>query len=123
MAAVINKHLDPAKTAYAKASAIKGSIQKVNLVCRMIVGMKAYEALLQLQFCHKRAAKDLYSVLASAIANAENNHGLDIDALVVSEIKVGKAFALKRFNARARGRGARITKPYSNVTIFVTEKE
>lgn len=119
----INKNLNPALTAYAKASAIKGSVQKLNLVCRMIAGMNAYEALLQLQFCHKRAAKDLYPVLASAIANAENNHGLDIDALVVSEIKVGKAFSLKRFNARARGRGTKIMKPYSNVTIFVTEKE
>jgi large subunit ribosomal protein L22 len=120
---IVSKHLDPAKTAFATATSVKGSIQKVNLVCRMIAGMKAHEAMLQLQFCHKRAAKDLYPVLASAVANAENNHGLDIDALVVSEIKVGKAFTLKRFHARARGRGAKIMKPYSRVTIFVTEKE
>ena len=119
----ISKHLNPAKTAFASAVAIKGSVQKVNLVCRMIAGMKANEALLQLQFSSKRASKDLHQLLSSAVANAENNHSLDIDTLVVSEIKVGKAFTLKRFNARARGRGAKIMKPYSKVTIFVSEKE
>jgi large subunit ribosomal protein L22 len=123
MATPISKHLDISKTAYASAVAIKGSVQKVNLVCRIIAGMKADEALLQLQFCHKRAAKDLHQLLSSAIANAQNNHSLDVDTLYVSEVKIGKAFALKRFSARARGRGTKVLKPYSKVTIFVSEKE
>jgi large subunit ribosomal protein L22 len=109
-------------TAFAKCKAIKTSVQKLNLVAGLIRGMKAEQALLQLRFSKKKVARDVYHVLNSAIANAENNFGLDVDRLYVSRVMVGKAFVMKRFRARARGRGARILKPFSNVSIYVTEK-
>jgi len=107
---------------FAKGNALKGSVQKVNLVANMIKGMKAFDALTQLKFCRKRAATDMYQILNSAIANAENNHNKDIDSLYVDRIVVGKSFVLKRFHARGRGKAAGIKKPYSNVTIFLDEK-
>ncbi len=113
---------DNSKSAFASAKVVKGSVQKVALVTRLITRMKADQALLQLQFSRKKVAKDLALVLNSAISNAENNFGLDVDNLYVSRIMVGKAFALKRFHARGRGRASRITKPYSNVTIYVSER-
>lgn len=109
------------KQAYAKAKAIKGSVQKVALVGSMIKGLKAFDALLQLQFSTKRAAKDLRAVLFSAVSNAENNNGMDVDNLVVDRVVVGRAFTLKRFMARGRGRSAGIKKPFSNVTIYLRE--
>jgi large subunit ribosomal protein L22 len=111
------------KTATASAKAIKGSVQKVNLVCKLINRMKVDQAVLQLQFLRKRVAKDIVDVLHSAISNAENNFGMDIDNLYISKIMVGKAFALRRFHARGRGRASRITKPFSRVTIYVSERE
>lgn len=110
------------KKVMAKGTAIKGSVQKVNLVAQMIQGMKAFDALLQLKFSPKRAAKDIYPILNSAIANAENNHGKDIDNLVVDQIIVGRSFVLKRFHARGRGRASGIKKPFSNVTIYLDEQ-
>lgn len=118
-----NVNLASEKLALASATAIKGSVQKVNLVCKLISGMKADTALLQLKFLRKRAAKDVHDLLYSAISNAENNHGMDVDSLYVKEVKVGKAITMKRFHARARGKGVRVIKPFSRVTICLSEKE
>ncbi len=96
---------------------------KLNLVAEMIRGMKAQEALTQLAFSNKRIAQDVKKVLQSAIANAENNHNLNVDNLVVKEAWVGKGMVMKRFHARARGRGAAILKPHSHLTIVVREAE
>ena len=102
---------------------IRVSPQKLNLVAGLIRGMKVEDALNQLTFSKKRIAKVVKSSLNSAIANAENNHDLDIDNLVVFRVNVGKALVMKRFRARARGRGARILKPFSNLEIIVKEIE
>lgn len=109
--------------ANAKLKNLRTSPQKLNLVAALIRGMKASEALVQLQFSAKRISGDVKKLLESAIANAENNHGLDIDRLVISEVRVGKSIVMKRFRARARGRGARILKPFSNIEIIVRETE
>ncbi len=108
--------------ASAKQTVIRISPRKLGLVANLIRGLKANEALVQLQFNRKRIAKDVKAVLQAAIANAENNHGLDIDRLVVTETRVGKAFVMKRVHARARGRAGRIIKPFSNLEIIVTEQ-
>jgi large subunit ribosomal protein L22 len=100
---------------------LRVSPQKLNLVAQLIRGKKVARALSDLQFCHKRIAIDVRKTLESAIANAENNHNLDIDDLVVSQAFVGKALVMKRFHARARGRGARIIKPFANLTIILRE--
>lgn len=97
------------------------SPQKLNLLAQTIRGKNAARALTDLQFSKRRAAQDVQKLLQSAIANAENNHGLDVDRLVVSEATVGKTMMLKRFRARARGRGTRILKKVSNMTITVKE--
>ena len=97
------------------------SPQKLNLVAQLIRGKKAEEALNILSFSKKAMAKDASKVLASAIANAENNHNLDVDALVVAEASVGKSFTMKRFHARGRGKSTRILKPFSRVRIVVRE--
>jgi len=109
--------------ANAKATSIKVSPRKLGLVANFIKGMKAADALVQLQFSRKRISGEVRKLLLSAIANAENNHNLDIDRLVVSEVRVGKAMVMKRFHARARGRGARVLKPFSNMEIIVRENE
>ena len=96
---------------------------KLNRVAEMIRGMKVADALTQLNFSHKRIAGDVKKALQSAIANAENNHNLNVDSLVVKEAWVGKSFVMKRYHARARGRGAQILKPFSHLTIVVREKE
>lgn len=98
------------------------SPQKLNLVAQLIRGKKVGTALADLEFSKKRIARDVKKCLESAIANAENNHDLDVDDLVVSQAFVGKALVMKRFHARARGRGARIMKPFSNLTIVVREQ-
>ena len=99
------------------------SAQKLNLVATMIRGKKVAAALADLEFSRKRIAKDVRKCLQSAIANAENNHELDIDDLVVAQAHVGKAIVLKRFSPRGRGRMGRIMKPFSNLTIVVREVE
>ena len=99
------------------------SPQKLNLIAETIRGKSAGKALIDLEFSKKRAAEDVRKLLQSAVANAENNHGLDVDRLVVSQATVGKAYMMKRFRARARGRGARIEKRTSNMTIVVKEQE
>jgi len=101
---------------------IRISPRKLNLVAQSIRGKSAEAALNELTFSRKRIAGTVKKVLQSAIANAENNHDLDVDDLVVKEASVGKNMVLKRFHARARGRGARIEKPFSQVTIVVEEK-
>jgi large subunit ribosomal protein L22 len=111
------------KEALAVGTTIRGSAQKLNLVAAMIRGKKAEEALNILKFSPKAMAVDVRKVLASAIANAENNHNLDVDALVVSEASVGKSISMKRWTPRARGRSSRIVKPFSRVRIVVREQE
>ena len=96
---------------------------KLNQVATMIRGLSAGEALKQLTFSHRRIALDVKKTLQSAIANAENNHNLDVDNLIVSEAYVGKSMVMKRFRARARGRGAKILKPFSHLTVVVKEQE
>ncbi len=109
------------KEALAFGAMIRGSAYKLNLVAGLIRGKKAGEALNILQFSTKAMAVDVRKVLASAIANAENNHNLDVDALVVSEASVGKSLAMKRFATRARGRSTRIVKPFSRLRVVVRE--
>ncbi|HTP78666.1 MAG TPA: 50S ribosomal protein L22 [Rhizomicrobium sp.] len=108
--------------AKAIGSMIRTSPRKLNLVAESIRGKKAGAALNELTFSPKRVAKVVKKVLQSAIANAENNHDLDVDDLFVSEASVGKNLVMKRFMARARGRGAGIMKPFSQITIVVEEK-
>jgi large subunit ribosomal protein L22 len=107
--------------ALAKAKSLKTSIQKVNLVLKSIRGKKAENALNILAFSNKRISNEIIKVLKSAIANAENNHQLDIDKLFVKEATAGKSMTLKRFRPRARGRSGKILKPYSKIKILVQE--
>ena len=109
--------------AKAVARNIRVSPQKLNLVAALIRGKKVASALADLQFSRKRVAGDVKKCLESAIANAENNHDLDVDDLVVAHAYVGKALVMKRFHARARGRAGRIEKFFSNITIVVREVE
>ena len=101
---------------------IRVSPQKLNLVATMIRGMGVNKAIATLTFSRRRISNDVEKALQSAIANAENNHSLDVDRLYVKEAHVGKGLVMKRFKARARGRGARILKPYSHLTIIVGER-
>ncbi len=109
--------------ALAVGGQIRGSAQKLNLVAGLIRGKKAGEAMSILSFSPKAMAEDVRKVLASAIANAENNHNLDVDSLVVAEASVGKSLSMKRWNPRARGRSSRIVKPFSRVRIIVREQQ
>ena len=101
---------------------VRSSPQKLNLIAQMIRGKRADQAVTALEFSNRRVSQDVKKCLQSAIANAENNHNLDIDKLIVSEAYVGKSIVMKRFRARAKGRGARILKPFSNLTIIVKEQ-
>jgi large subunit ribosomal protein L22 len=111
------------KEAQAIARNLRVSPQKLNLVAGLIRGKKVATALADLEFSRKRIAGDVRKCLQSAIANAENNHQLDVDDLVVAHAHVGKGLVMKRFHARARGRGARILKPFAHLTIVVREVE
>jgi large subunit ribosomal protein L22 len=113
----------PETAALATARMIKSSPQKLNLVAQSIRGLPAERALAELEFSQKRVSEQVRKCLESAIANAENNHDLDIDALVVAEAYVGKDLILKRFRPRARGRVGRIQKSFSRLTIVVREEE
>ena len=99
------------------------SPQKLNLVAQLIRGKKVEKALADLEFSHKRISGQVKKVLESAIANAENSHGLDTDALVVAEAFVGNSLVMKRFMARGRGKSARVEKPFSHLTIIVRQVE
>ncbi len=108
--------------AEAKAMVIRTSPRKLGVVGSLIRGMKASDALVQLTFCKRRVAHAVKTCLLSAIANAENNHNLNIDNLYIDEVLVGKSFTMKRMRFRARGRTARILKPFSNLSITVEER-
>ena len=119
-----SKERDLAETeARAVGRMVKVSPQKLNLVAAMIRGKKVERALSDLTFSRKRVAVEVKKVLQSAIANAENNHDLDVDDLVVAEAFVGKNLVMKRWHARARGRVGRIQKPFSQITIVVRQVE
>jgi len=117
-----NKPRTADNQARAYAKYIRTSPQKLGIVAALIRGKTAEKALIDLDFCRRRIAKDVKKVLASAVANAENNLSLDVDRLVVTEASVGKTMSMKRFHARGRGRAARVEKPFSNLTIIVTEE-
>jgi large subunit ribosomal protein L22 len=107
--------------AKAVAKSLRVSPQKLNLVAGLIRGKKVNQALADLEFSRKRIAGDVRKCVMSAVANAENNHGLDVDDLVVAEAYVGKNLILRRFHARGRGRSGRIEKPFSQITVVVRE--
>ncbi len=109
--------------ALAVARPLRTSARKLNLVCQSIRGRNAEQALAELNFSKRRIARDVKKTLEAAIANAENNHQLDVDRLYVAEATVGKAFVMKRFRARARGRAGRLLKPWSRLTLVVRERE
>ena len=123
----MGKKSAPRRLAETEAQAVLSNLRisprKLNLVAQLIRGKKASAALAELTFNKRRIAKDVKKTLQSAIANAENNHQLDVDRLYVKEATVGQSFALKRFHARARGRGARIEKPFAHLTVVVRERE
>ena len=107
--------------ALAVGTTIRGSAQKLGLVAALIRGRKAEDAMNILSFSTKGMAVDARKVLASAIANAENNHNLDVDSLIVAEASVGKSITMKRFNTRGRGKSTQILKPFSRLRIIVRE--
>ena len=113
----------PDNEAKAVARMLRVSPQKLNLLAQLIRGKKVASALADLEFSRKRIARDVRKCLQSAIANAENNHDLDVDDLVVAEAHVGKALVIKRFHPRGRGRMGRIFKPFAHLTIVVREVE
>lgn len=110
------------KYAVASLKMVKGSPLKVRSVTNMVVGKPAQKAAVLLKFCAKRVAKDVRELLKSAMANAENNHDMDIDALVVDHIEVGKSMLLKRMRPRAKGRGVRVRKHFSNIKVYLVEQ-
>lgn len=123
MGQAANKSRRKDNEAHAYGKYLRTSPQKLNLLAQLIRGKNAGKALIDLQFSSRRIAQDVRKVLQSAIANAENNHGLDVDRLVVAEATVGKTLVMKRFHARARGRASGIEKKFSNITITVREQD
>lgn len=123
MGQAANKSRRQENEAMAYGKFLKTSPQKLNLIAQMIRGKNAGRALVDLQFSSRRIAQEVRKVLQSAIANAENNHGLDVDRLVVASATVGKTLVMKRFHARARGRAAGIEKKFSNIRITVKEQD
>ena len=122
----MGKQSNPRSLADSEAKSVvrnlRVSPQKLNLVATMIRGLNVNKAIAALSFSRRRIADDVKKALQSAIANAENNHSLDVDRLFVKEAHVGKGLVMKRFRARAKGRGARILKPFSHLTIIVGER-
>jgi large subunit ribosomal protein L22 len=113
----------PETEAMAVARSLRVSPRKLNLVAGLIRGKKVDAALADLQFSRKRIAQDVKKCVMSAVANAENNHGLDVNDLIVSEAYVGKNLVMKRFAARGRGRASSILKPFSQITVIVRQTE
>ncbi|HEU0017218.1 MAG TPA: 50S ribosomal protein L22 [Methyloceanibacter sp.] len=113
----------PENEARAVTKLLRVSPQKLNLLAQLIRGKKVDKALADLTFSRKRIARDVKKTLESAIANAENNHDLDVDALIVSEAYVGKKLVMKRLKAGARGRASRIEKPFAQITVIVRQVE
>ncbi|MDB5394211.1 MAG: ribosomal protein [Rhodospirillales bacterium] len=122
MSQTANPRRLPETQALARNKMIRTSAQKLNVVAAMIRGKTASAALASLVFCERRVAHEVKKVLQAAIANAENNHQLDVDRLVVSEASVGRALVMKRFHTRGRGKSARVEKPFSNLTVIVAER-
>ncbi|MBI1215195.1 MAG: 50S ribosomal protein L22 [Alphaproteobacteria bacterium] len=122
MVKAVKKQRRQDNEAFAKARYIKGSERKLNLVAQLIRGKTAQRALIDLEFSPRRVSREVKKVLEAAIANAENNHNLDVDRLIVKEAYVGKTMVMARFRARGRGRSAKVEKPFSNITIVVQEK-
>ena len=122
MAKTANKPRRKENEAIAKARYIKGSERKLNLLAQLIRGKAAARALIDLEFSRRRMSIEVKKVLESAIANAENNHNLDVDRLFVKEATVGRTMTLKRFHARGRGKSAGVEKPFANITIIVGER-
>ena len=112
-----------ANEAKAEANSLRTSPRKLNDVAALVRGLKASDALNQLKFSNRRVAQHVHKCLQSAVANAENNHNLDVDSLIVAEAYVGKAMVMKRMHTRGRGRSARVLKPFSNLTIVVREEK
>lgn len=123
MAKTANKPRRADDEAFAKSKYIKGSERKLNLLAQLIRGKAAQKALIDLEFSRRRMAREVKKVLESAIANAENNHNLDVDRLFVKEAIVGRTMTMKRFHSRGRGRSASIEKPFSNISITVKERQ
>ena len=115
------KNIEMFNTSTAIANNLRVSPRKLGLVAGLIRNLHVNNALVQLSFSKKRIAQDVLKCLRSAVANAENNHSMDIDNLFVAEVLVGKAIVMKRFRPRARGRGFRIKKPFSNLSIKLVE--
>ncbi len=122
MGQIVNPPRIADNEALATASLIKSSARKLNLVAQLIRCKDASQALADLAFSEKRIAAEVRKVLQSAIANAENNHQLDVDRLFVAEATVGRALVMKRFHARGRGRGSRVEKSFSNLKVIVRER-
>ena len=122
MSQTANPRRLPETQALARAKMIRTSAQKLNVVAAMIRGKSVNQALSSLLFCERRVAHEVKKVLQAAIANAENNHQLDVDRLVVSEASVGRALVMKRFHTRGRGKSARVEKPFANLTVIVAER-
>ena len=118
----IKKKID-IKTVKSINKNVRSSTRKLNPILKSIVGKKVDTVIRNLSFSDKRISKDIKKTISSAIANAENNYQYDIDKLIVKEAYVGKGLVMKRFHARARGRGARIIKPFSHLTILLSEEE
>jgi len=123
MANIVKQTRRKEDEAIARARHIRGGERKLNLLAQLIRGKSAARALIDLEFSRKRMAKEVKEVLESAIANAENNHNMDVDRLYVKEAHVGRTITMKRFSARARGRSSKIEKPFSNITIIVKERD
>ena len=118
----VDKIKSDIKTVKSVNKNVRSSTRKLKPILKSIVGKKVGEAIRDLTFSEKRISKDVEKALKSVISNAENNHSLDIDKLCVKEAFVGKGIVMKRFHARARGRGARILKPFSHLTIILSEE-
>ncbi len=118
----LKEKLQGEKAALAKAKALRTSARKLNIIATSIRGKNASAAITQLTFETRRIAGEVKKVLLAAVANAENNHGLDVDRLYVAEAYVGRSFVMKRFHTRGRGKSASIIKPFSNLTIIVKER-
>lgn len=118
-----NKPKQAKNEARAYAKFLRTSSRKLNLVAAMIRGKSAEKALIDLSFSNRRIAKDVQKVLKAAVSNAENNHNLDVDRLVVAEASVGRTLSMMRFHARGRGKASRVEKPFSRLTIVVREAD
>ena len=120
---MVKKLTNSIQQSIAKLKSIRVSPRKLSLVADMIRGLKAESALMQLTFSRRRIANEVKACLNSAIANAENNHNMNIDSLYISSVLVGKSFVMKRMMPRARGRSSTIIKPFSNLTITLQERQ